>query len=164
MSPVGGLPAAADMTETLPPLHELQGLGSVRVEVTGLPAVLGSSSVSETTLRAAILARLKQRGVPVTDSPSVNAPHLIITLGPVDYLNTYFVTLEARVVERCSLARAPAPLDRFCVTWRVTAPLAIVARGAESRLEQIVLSTVDQFASTYLFDNPKASKNEKTSN
>jgi hypothetical protein len=164
MSLSASVPAIADMTVNLAGRHELQGLGSIRVEVTGMAVALGTSSVSEISLRAAVLARLKQRGVPVAAALSVDSPQLIITLGPVEYESLYFVTIEARLVERCSLARAPKPPERTCVTWRVTSPLAIVARGTESRLEQLVLAAVDQFANDYLFDNPKVSKNEETSN
>jgi len=152
------------MTATLPPLHELQGLGAIQVDVTGVPAALGASLVSEATLRVAALDRLKQCGVPISDSPVVECPQLTITLSPVVYEGTYFVTIDTRLVEHCSLARASQPPGRSCVTWWVASPLAIVSRGSESRLEQLVLSAVDRFASAYLFDNPKASKNKKTSN
>jgi hypothetical protein len=98
MSLSASVPAIADMTVNLAGRHELQGLGSIRVEVTGMAVALGTSSVSEISLRAAVLARLKQRGVPVAAALSVDSPQLIITLGPVEYESLYFVTIEARRV------------------------------------------------------------------
>ena len=155
-------PVIADWVEPLPPLHELSGVTSVRVDLRGMPAALEGSQVTEASLRTSAVARLKRGGIKVVDD--INASTLNISVLPIEYQSTYFVTIQVDLREPCSITRNPSPTGSTCVTWSTGPQVGIVNKGAESRLEQLLLAAVDRFVSMWQFDNPKGAKAEKTSN
>jgi len=152
--------ASADLVTPLSPIHELQGIASVRVTVSGMPAGLEGTGVTEASLRGATLARLKQAGIKVVDDAA--APGLSLHILPVLHESTWFVTIQVDLGERCSIPRTGAKSG--CVTWSTGPTVGIVNKGSESRIEQLLGAAVDRFVSTWRFDNPKKVSSVKTSN
>jgi hypothetical protein len=149
----GAVSLASSRLVPVAELEHFKGIAAVQLEVDGLPSPIGSSGISEASIRALIAQQLRDAGIQVVSSGLGDHPTLRIrVLAPFDEPRyAYMVTVALE--ERCQVPRISASNQPFCVTWSIYPRMGFFRPGQEGSLETAVSDAAKQFIDGWKHDN-----------
>jgi len=144
----GALPSHGDPISVIP-FEWLCGIQAVRVNVADFALLVKSPTQSEGGLTAEISRYLAEHGVPMASQGDSGVPTLILQTYALHLQAHHYVTVVGRLEEPCSPKRRPGLVIDGCATWMLNPRIAIIPRGDETQIRDLLRSIADDFAFAY---------------